>query len=253
MLCAGRSTDPERGAGAPAERGQAREWDIRARTVELAIPRLREGSYFPDWLLERRRCAEQALTTVVATPYLLGVSTRRVEKLVEALGITRLPKSQVSEMARSLDEQVEAFRNRPLDAGPYTFTWLDALTVKVREGGRTVLAHALIAVAVTADGLREVLGIDFTSSDHGAGWLAFLRSLVARSLTGVALLTSDAHAGLVEAVGATLPGASWQRCRTHYARNLSTKVPRCAQPWVLTLLRTARRVAPWQRDAHRSA
>jgi putative transposase len=158
---------------------RSREWDTRAGTVELAIPRLREGSYFPDWLLERRRRAEQALTTVVATSHLLGVSTRRVEKLVEALGITRLSKSQVSEMARSLDKQVEAFRSRPLDAGPYTFMWLDALTVKVREGGRTVLAHALIAVAVTADGLREVLGIDVTSSEDGAGWLAFLRSLAA--------------------------------------------------------------------------
>ncbi len=217
---------------------RAREWDTRAGTVELAIPKLRSGSYFPDWLLERRRRAEQALISVVATSYLLGVSTRRVEKLVETLGVTRLSKSQVSEMARSLDEQVAAFRTRPLDAGPYTFVWVDALTQRVREGGRTVLVHALIAVGVNADGQREVLGLDVVSGEDGAGWLAFLRGLVARGLTGVALVTSDSHPGLVQAVGATLPGASWQRCRTHYARNLGTKVPKSAQPWVLTLLRT---------------
>jgi transposase-like protein len=215
-----------------------REWDTRGGTVELAIPKLRQGSYFPDWLLERRRRSEQALTTVVATSYLLGVSTRRVERLVETLGITRLSKSQVSEMARSLDEQVAAFRSRPLDGGPYTFVWADALTQKTREGGRTVNVHALIAVGVNAEGQREVLGLDVASSEDGAGWLAFLRGLVARGLTGVRLVTSDAHPGLVDAIGATLPGTSWQRCRTHYARNLSTQVPKSAQPWLLTLLRT---------------
>lgn len=217
---------------------RSRDWDTRAGTIEVAIPKLRAGSYFPDWLLERRRRAEQALITVVATSYLLGVSTRRVERLVEALGIARLSKSQVSEMAKSLDAQVAAFRSRPLDAGPYPFVWLDALTQKVREGGRTVIVHALLATAVNADGSREVLGLDVVASEDGAGWLAFLRSLVARGLSGVALVTSDAHPGLVEAIGATLPGASWQRCRAHYARNLSTQVPKSAQPWVLTLLRT---------------
>ncbi len=141
-------------------------------------------------------------------------------------------------MARSLDEQVAAFRTRPLDAGPYTFVWVDALTQRVREGGRTVLVHALIAVGVNNDGQREVLGLDVVAGEDAAGWLAFLRSLVARGLTGVALVTSDSHPGLVSAIGATLPGASWQRCRTHYARNLGTKVPKSAQPWVLTLLRT---------------
>jgi putative transposase len=149
-----------------------------------------------------------------------------------------LSKSQVSEMAKSLDAQVEAFRSRPLDDSPYTFLWLDALTQKVREGGRTVIVHALVAVGVTADGQREVLGLDVVSGEDGAGWLAFLRSLVARGLSGVALVISDAHAGLVEAIGATLGGASWQRCRTHYARNLATRVPKSAQSWVLTLLRT---------------
>jgi putative transposase len=217
---------------------RSRDWDTRVGSVELAIPKLRSGSYFPDWLLERRRRAEQALVSVVATSYLLGVSTRRVEKLVGQLGIAQLSKSQVSEMAKSLDEQVEAFRSRPLDAGPYTFLWLDALTQKVREHGRTVIVHALVAVGVTADGQREVLGLDVVSGEDGAGWLAFLRSLVARGLSGVALAISDAHPGLVGAVEATLPGAGWQRCRTHYARNLACRVPKSAQPWVLTLLRT---------------
>ncbi len=124
----------------------------------LAIPKLRQGSYFPDWLLERRRRAEAALVTVVATSYLLGVSTRRMEKLVETLGITRLSKSQVSEMAKDLDAQVEAFRTRPLDAGPYTFVAADALVLKVREAGRTVNVHALLATGVNAEGYREILG-----------------------------------------------------------------------------------------------
>jgi transposase-like protein len=215
-----------------------REWDTRAGTVELAIPKLRTGSYFPDWLLQHRRRAEQALVSVVATSYLLGVSTRRVEKLVETLGVKQLSKSQVSEMAALLDAQVEAFRNRPLDSGHYTFVWLDALVIKVREGGRTVNVHALIAVGVNADGGREVLGLDVCSDEDGAGWLAFLRSLTARGLSGVQLVISDAHRGLVGAIGAALPGASWQRCRTHYLRNLLAKVPKSAQPWVATLVRT---------------
>ncbi|WP_344500060.1 IS256 family transposase, partial [Streptomyces enissocaesilis] len=215
-----------------------RDWDTRAGTVELAIPKLRQGSYFPDWLLQHRRRAEQALISVVATAYLLGVSTRRVEKLVEQLGITGLSKSQVSEMAAHLDAQVEAFRNRPLDAGPYTFLALDALVVKVRERGRIVGVHTLVATGVNSDGQREVLGLDVTSEEDGAGWLAFLRSLTARGLSGVKLVVSDAHRGLVAAIGATLPGAAWQRCRTHYLRNLLPKVPKSAQPWVATLIRT---------------
>jgi putative transposase len=196
---------------------RAREFDTRAGTLEVAIPKLRSGSYFPDWLLERRRRAERALTTVVATCYLLGVSTRRMERLVESLGITRLSKSQVSAMAKDLDEQVAAFRHRPLDAGPYTFVAADALVLKVREGGRVVNVHALIATGVNGDGHREILGLQVTSAEDGAGWLAFLRDLTARGLTGVALVTSDAHRGLVEAIGAALPGAAWQRCRTHWA------------------------------------
>ena len=217
---------------------RAREWDTRAGTVELAIPKLRQGSYFPDWLLQHRRRAEQALVSVVATSYLLGVSTRRVERLVEQLGVAHLSKSQVSEMAQHLDTQVEAFRNRPLDGDPYTFVWVDALAVKVREGGRTVNVHALIAVAVNGDGQREVLGLDIAAQEDGAGWLGFLRSLTARGLSGVKLVVSDAHRGLVDAIAATLPSASWQRCRTHYLRNLLTKVPKSAQPWVATMVRT---------------
>jgi transposase-like protein len=213
-----------------------RDFDTRAGTVDVAIPKLRSGSYFPDWLLERRRRAEAALTSVVATCYLLGVSTRRMEKLVESLGITRLSRSQVSEMARDLDEQVEAFRTRPLDAGPYTFVAADALVLKVREGGRVVNVHALLAVGVNGDGHREILGLQVTSAEDGAGWLGFFRDLTARGLAGVQLVTSDAHRGLAGAIGATLPGASWQRCRTHYAANLMSTTPKASWPWVKTLL-----------------
>ena len=213
-----------------------RDFDTRVGTLDVAIPKLRSGSYFPDWLLERRKRAERALTSVVATCYLLGVSTRRMEKLVDTLGITSLSKSQVSVMAKDLDAQVEAFRNRPLDAGPYTFVAADALVLKVRENGRVVNVHALVAVGVNADGYREILGLDVTSAEDGAGWLTFFRGLVARGLSGVRLVTSDAHAGLVAAIGATLPGASWQRCRTHYATNLMAVTPKSSWPWVKTLL-----------------
>ena len=209
-----------------------RQFDTRAGTLDLAIPKLRQGSYFPDWLLERRKRAERALTTVVATCYLLGVSTRRMDKLVETLGITSLSKSQVSVMAKELDTAVEAFRTRPLDAGPYTFVAADALVLKVREAGRVVNVHALIAVGVNAEGYREILGIDVTTAEDGAGWLTFWRSLTARGLSGVKLVTSDAHAGLVAAIGATLPGAAWQRCRTHYTTNLMAVTPKSSWPWV---------------------
>jgi putative transposase len=185
-----------------------REWGTRAGTIELAVPKLRHGSYFPSFLEHRRR-AERALASVVATPYLLGVSTRRVEKLAASLGAAGLSKSQVSAMTAELDELAEGFRNRPLDRGPYT-SWIDALTQKVREGGRTVNVHCLIATGVNADGYREILGIDVTSAEDGAGWLAFLRGLY-----GVAMVTSDDHAGLVSAIAAVLRGATWQRCRTH--------------------------------------
>ncbi|MGY1960766.1 IS256 family transposase [Nocardia gipuzkoensis] len=213
-----------------------RDFDTRVGTIDVAIPKLRSGSYFPDWLLERRKRAERALTSVVATCYLLGVSTRRMEKLVESLGITSLSKSQVSMMARDLDTQVEAFRTRPLDQNPYTFVAADALVLKVRENGRVINVHCLVATGVNAEGYREILGVQVTSGEDGAGWLAFFRDLVARCLSGVQLVTSDAHAGLVAAIGATLPGASWQRCRTHYTVNLMSVCPKSSWPWVRTLL-----------------
>ena len=216
---------------------RAREFDTRAGTLELAIPKLRQETYFPEWLLERRKRAERALTSVVATCYLLGVSTRRMDKLVQSLGITTLSKSQVSEMAKDLDAHVEEFRTRRLDdAGPFTFVAADALVLKVREGGRVVGVHTLVATGINADGHREILGLHITTSEDGAGWLAFFRDLVARGLAGVKLVTSDAHAGLVAAITATLAGAAWQRCRTHYAANLMSATPKSSWPWVKALL-----------------
>ena len=213
-----------------------RDFDTRAGTMDVAIPKLRSGNYFPDWLLTRRKRAERALTSVVATCYLLGVSTRRMERLVESMGVTSLSKSQVSVMAKELDEAVEAFRSRPLDAGPYTFVAADALVLKVRENGRVVGVHSLIATGVNAEGYREILGVAVTSAEDGAAWLTFFRDLVARGLSGVGLVTSDAHPGLMAAIGATLPGAAWQRCRTHYTTNLMSVTPKSSWPWVRTLL-----------------
>jgi putative transposase len=215
-----------------------RDWDTRVGSIELAVPKLREGSYFPDWLLQPRRRAEQAFASVIADAYLAGVSTRRVEKLVQQLGVERMSKSQVSRLARSLDGIVEDFRTRPLDGAPYPYLVLDALEVKCREGGRTVNACVVHAVGVNSDGFRESLGLDVVTSEDGAAWLAFLRSLVARGLAGVRLVTSDAHPGLVDAIAATQPGACWQRCRTHFMRNLLTRVPKSAQSFVATMVRT---------------
>ena len=217
---------------------RARPFDTRVGTIDLAIPKLRRGSYFPDWLLDPRRRAEKALVAVVAECYVRGVSTRRVDGLVKTLGIESLSKSQVSRMAAELDEVVAEFRNRPLDAGPYTYVWMDALTQKVREGGRIVNVAVVTATGVNADGHREILGVDVITTEDGAGWLAFLRGLIARGLSGTSLVVSDAHAGLVDAIGSTLPGAVWQRCRTHYMRNLLTRVPKSAQAMVATLVRT---------------
>jgi transposase-like protein len=195
---------------------RARNLDTRAGTIELAIPKLRTGSYFPDWLVEPRRRAERALVAVVAQCYVEGVSTRRVDDVVKSMGIDGISKSQVSELAKSLDESVSAFRNRPLDQGPYTYVWVDALTQKVREGGRIVNVAVVVATGVNADGHREILGLDLITTEDGAGWTAFLRGLVARGLSGVALVVSDAHAGLIDAIASVLPGAAWQRCRAHY-------------------------------------
>ena len=214
-----------------------RDLDTRVGTVDVAIPKLRKGTYFPEWLLERRKRAESALITVVADCYLAGVSTRRMDKLVKSLGIDSLSKSQVSRMAADLDEHVEQFRHRPLDtAGPFTFLAADALTMKVREGGRVVNAVVLVATGVNGDGHREVLGMRVATSETGAAWNEFLADLVARGLGGVRLVTSDAHSGLVEAIAANLPGASWQRCRTHYAANLMSVTPKSMWPAVKAML-----------------
>jgi transposase-like protein len=215
-----------------------RDWDTRVGSIELAVPKLREGSYFPDWLLQARRRAEQAFVSVIADAYLAGVSTRRVEKLVQQLGVERMSKSQVSRLAKSLDQIVEDFRTRPLDGAPYAYVTLDALVVKCREGGRTVNVCVVHAVGVNKDGFRESLGLDVVTAEDGAAWLAFVRGLVARGLAGVKLVSSDAHPGLVDAIAATLTGAAWQRCRTHFMRNLLTRVPKSAQSFVATMVRT---------------
>jgi putative transposase len=215
-----------------------RRWDTRVGTIELAIPRLRQGSYFPDWLLEPRRRSERALVQVVTECYVRGVSTRRVDGLVRTLGLEGMSKSQVSELAKELDDVVEGFRNRRLDRGPYTFVWLDAMTQRCRDGGRVVNVVTVIATGVNGNGHREVLGVDVVTSEDGAGWTAFLRELVSRGLSGVELVTSDAHSGLKAAVAEVLPGCSWQRCRAHFMRNLLTKVPKTAGEAVATLVRS---------------
>ncbi|MCS3844067.1 IS256 family transposase, partial [Microbacterium sp. AK031] len=180
-----------------------RDLDTRVGTIDIAVPKLRQGTYFPEWLMERRKRAETAMITVIADCYLAGVSTRRMDKLVKTLGIHSLSKSQVSRMATDLDENVDQFRHRPLgDAGPFTFVAADALTMKVREGGRVINAVVLVATGVNADGRREVLGVRVATSETGAAWSSFFADLVARGLTGVRLVTSDAHAGLVEAIAA---------------------------------------------------
>src|SRR5690625_3146980 len=216
---------------------RTRPLDTRVGTLDVNIPKLRQGTYFPEWLLERRKRSESALITVVADCYLAGVSTRRMDKLVKTLGIHSLSKSQVSRMASDLDEHVREFRHRPLgDAGPFTFVAADALTMKVREGGRVINSVVLVATGVNADGHREVLGLQVATSETGAAWNTFLADLVARGLTGVRLVTSDAHQGLVEAIAANLPGATWQRCRTHYAANLMSVTPKSMWPAVKAML-----------------
>jgi putative transposase len=215
-----------------------RDWDTRVGSIELAVPRLREGSYFPDWLLQPRRRAEQAFVSVIADAYLAGVSTRRVEKLVQQLGVERMSRSQVSRLAKSLDQIVEDFRSRSLEGAPYAYLTLDALVVKCREGGRTVNVCVVHAVGVNKEGFRESLGLDVVTAEDGAAWLSFVRGLVARGLSGLKLVSADAHPGLVDAIAATLPGACWQRCRTHFMRNLLTRVPKSAQSFVATMVRT---------------
>ena len=215
---------------------RSRAWDTRVGTMELQIPKLREGSYFPS-LLEPRRRSEQALLAVIQQAYVEGVSTRRVDDLVKALGCEGISKSQVSRICSELDEVVEDFLGRPLDGGSYPSLWLDARTQKVREAGRIVNVSVVVATAVNSEGKREIGGMDVGTSEDGAFWLAFLRSLVARGLGGVELVVSDAHQGLRDAIATVFGGASWQRCRTHCMTNLLTRVPRRAQPWVATMVR----------------
>ena len=233
----------DRGERAPERRVthrngyRPRDWDTRVGTVELQIPKLRAGSYFPS-ILEPRRRAERALASVVMACYVEGVSTRRVDDVARAMGIEQISKSQVSRICQELDELVAAWRNRPLDTGPYPLVWIDALSMRVREGGRICSTAVLVATACNADGQREILGLDIGAAEDGASWTGFLRGLVARGLGGVKLVTSDAHQGLTEAISAVLDGAAWQRCRTHFMRNLLVRVPRHAQPMVASLVRT---------------
>ena len=198
--------------------------------------------------LEPRRRSERALLAVVQQAYVEGVSTRRVEDLVQALGCEGISKSRVSRICSALDAVVDSFLGRPLDGGPYPYLWLDALTQKVREDGRIVNVSVAVATRVNREGKREVLGIDVGTSEDGAFWLAFLRSLAARGLGGVELVTSDAHQGLKDAIARVFADASWQRCRTHFMTNLLSKVPRRAQPWVATMVRTIYQQPPRRRS-----
>lgn len=215
-----------------------RRWDTRVGTIPLELPRLRKGSYFPEWLLSPRRRAEKALVQVVSESYVNGVSTRRVDRLAAAMGIEGISKSQVSEMAKSLDELVNDFRCRPLVQGPYRYVWADAITQRCREGGRVVNVIAVTATGVNADGHRELLGLDVFTSEDEAAWETFFNGLVNRGLSGVKLIISDAHKGLKKAIAKVFIGAAWQRCRTHFARNLLAKVPKAAQDFVATLNRS---------------
>lgn len=213
-----------------------RQWDTRVGSIPLRIPRVRDGSYFPT-LLEPRRRAEHALVAVVQEAYVQGVSTRKVDDLVQALGMTGISKSQVSRLCADLDTEVQRFRERRLDSA-YPYVWLDATFVKVRQTSRVVSQAIVIAIGVRQSGEREVLGFDVGASEDGAFWLSFLRSLVARGLQGVQLVISDAHQGLRSALAAVLAGASWQRCRVHFVRNALALVPKSAAEMVAAAIRT---------------
>ncbi|MDQ6773385.1 MAG: IS256 family transposase [Candidatus Dormibacteraeota bacterium] len=213
-----------------------REWDTRVGTVELQIPKLRQGSYFPS-LLEPRRRHERALLSVVQEAYVHGVSTRAVDNLAEALGLKGISKDQVSRICEELDGQVTAFRTRRLDAD-YPYLMLDATFKKVRENGRVISMAVLIATGVKSTGEREVVGVDVGPSEDLEFWRSFLRQLVSRGLRGVRLVTSDSHLGLKQAVAEVLIGATWQRCRVHFMRNALATVPKLAQQMVAATLRT---------------
>jgi transposase-like protein len=228
-----------RGERAPEERlthrngYRARSWATRAGEIELAIPKIRRGSYFPSFLEPRRR-SEQALVAVVQEAYVAGVSTRKVDQVVESLGL-RISKSEVSRICAGLDEQVDAFRSRPLE-GRYPYLWLDAKVEKVRDGGRVVRKALVVAYAVHESGYREVIGLDVGEAETEAFWRSFLRGLVERGLAGVQLVISDAHAGLKKAIGQVL-GCPWQRCTVHFLREALGHARREQQPMLAALIR----------------
>ena len=215
---------------------RGRTWDTRVGTVDLAIPKVRPGTYFPS-LLQPRRRTEQALLTVVQEAYVHGVSTRKVDDLVKALGLDGISKSEVSRICAELDPVVEAFRTRPL-TGEYPYLWVDATYHKVRVEGRVVSQATVVAIGVTFEGERQVLGVDVGASEDRSFWTAFLRGLVKRGLSGVRLVISDAHEGLKQAISAVLTGAAWQRCRVHFMRNLLATVPHAAREPIAAIVRT---------------
>lgn len=215
-----------------------RRWDTRVGTVDLAVPRVRDGSYLPS-LLDPRRRTERALLAVVQEAYVSGISTRRVDDLVRAMGIDGISKSEVSRICTALDAEVDRFRSRPLGELACPYLWLDATYLKVREGGRVVSMACLVATGVAANGERRVLGLELSpGNDEGSAWPGFIRGLVERGLHGVRLVISDDHAGLVKAVGEQLLGSGWQRCRVHFTRNAQDLVPRSARSMVASAIRS---------------
>ena len=215
---------------------RTRTWDTRVGTIELAIPKVRPGTYFPS-LLQPRRRAEHALLAVVQEAYVHGVSTRKVDDLMKALGLDGISKSEVSRICGELDVIVAAFRTRPL-TGEHRYLWVDATYHKVRVDGRVISQATVVAVGVTSEGERQVLGVDVGPSEDRAFWTAFLRSLVKRGLKGVRLVISDAHEGLKQAISTVLAGTTWQRCRVHFMRNLLATVPQGAREAIAAIVRT---------------
>ena len=213
-----------------------RDWQTRAGTVELRIPKLRKGSYFPSFL-EPRRMAERALTAVIQEAYVQGISTRSVDELVRALGMDGISKSQVSRLCEELDERVTAFLERPIE-GDWPYLWIDATYVKVRQNGRIVSVAVIVAVGVNADGRREVLGMDIGASEAETFWTAFLRKLARRGLRGVKLVISDAHEGIKAAVSKLLC-ATWQRCRVHFMRSALAHAGKSGRRVVSAFIATA--------------
>ena len=213
-----------------------RDWETRAGTVELRIPKLRKGSYFPGFL-EPRRMAEKALTAVIQEAYIQGISTRSVDDLVKALGMSGISKSQVSRLCAEIDERVTAFLERPIE-GDWPYLWIDATYVKARAAGRIVSMAVIVAVGVNSDGRREVLGMDIGPSEAETFWTAFLRKLTRRGLRGVKLVISDAHEGIKAAVAKVLT-ATWQRCRVHFMRNALAHAGRSGRRVVSAFIATA--------------